>query len=160
MQFGAVRSVPITIVSVGKGGSRGAELMAAEWAGKLGRYVNVEECRVKPNPMNAKDPKVAVEHEGAKVSKLISSDHRIVVLDERGRDVKSEDVAKILASASKDGARGLTFAIGGPYGHSMEIRNRADDSIRLSSLVLNHEVARIVLLEQLYRAWTIIRGEP
>jgi rRNA large subunit m3Psi methyltransferase RlmH len=49
---------------------------------------------------------------------------------------------------------------GGPFGHAKEVRQRADDQIRLSSMVLNHQVAHVVLLEQLYRAWTILRGEP
>jgi 23S rRNA (pseudouridine1915-N3)-methyltransferase len=57
-------------------------------------------------------------------------------------------------------ASSLIFCIGGPYGLTEEVRSRADVCIRLSDCVLNHQVARVVLLEQLYRAWTIIRREP
>lgn len=134
--------------------------MALEWATKLRRYVPVEERRVKPNPSNAKDPKVARINEGVKLMKLVPPTDRLIVLDERGRDVRSEDVAGLLAAASEEGCKGLTFAVGGPYGHAPDVRARADECIKLSSLVLNHEVARVVLLEQLYRAWTIMRGEP
>jgi 23S rRNA (pseudouridine1915-N3)-methyltransferase len=54
----------------------------------------------------------------------------------------------------------LVFCIGGPYGHGDAVRERANDTIRLSKLVLNHQVAVVVLLEQLYRGWAILRGDP
>jgi len=54
----------------------------------------------------------------------------------------------------------MAFLIGGPFGHSEAVHQRANASIRLSKMVLNHDVARIVLVEQLYRAWTILKGEP
>jgi 23S rRNA (pseudouridine1915-N3)-methyltransferase len=54
----------------------------------------------------------------------------------------------------------VVFCIGGPFGHAPAVRERANDTIRLSKMVLNHQVAHVVLLEQLYRAWTILRGEP
>ena len=85
-----------------------------------------------------------------------------MLLDERGREVTSEGVADLIAHAG-DAARGgggLTLLVGGPYGHADAVRARADVSVRLSRCVLNHAVARVVLLEQLYRGWTILRGEP
>ena len=57
-------------------------------------------------------------------------------------------------------AASVTFCIGGPFGHHADVRTRADVVLSLSKCVLNHQVARIMLLEQLYRAWTITRGEP
>lgn len=57
-------------------------------------------------------------------------------------------------------SRSVAFCIGGPYGHTDAVRERADATVSLSKCVLNHQIARLVLLEQLYRAWTIIRGEP
>ncbi len=82
-----------------------------------------------------------------------------MLLCERGRDVSSEDVAALLAAAGEAAPPALVFAIGGPFGHGPAVRARADDSIRLSRLVLNHQVARLVLCEQLYRAWSILKGE-
>jgi 23S rRNA (pseudouridine1915-N3)-methyltransferase len=159
MQFGAIRAVPLTLLSVAKSGSRAGDTLASEWAEKLRRYTRVTEIQLKPNPLNAKNPDIAKQHEGERVLKAISAEQRLIVLDERGRDLRSEDMAQLLATASEEGWKEAVFAIGGPYGHSKEVRERADDVIRLSSLVLNHEIARIVLLEQLYRAWTICRGE-
>ena len=160
----AVRPVPLKLISVAKGAggsaSKGAALMAEEWALKVRRYVPLTEVQLKPNPLNAKDPAVAKVHEGERVLKAVGPGERLVVLDERGRAVTSEDVARIIARAGDEGWPAVVFAIGGPYGHSEAVRARADDTVRLSSLVLNHSVARVVLLEQLYRAWTILRGEP
>jgi 23S rRNA (pseudouridine1915-N3)-methyltransferase len=156
----AVRPIPIKIVHVGKSSSRGPEDFSKEWAEKLRRYTQVTEIQIKPNPSNAKDPTVAKALEGERVLKSIAAGERLVVLDERGKDVTSNDVAELLATASDEGWPAIVFAIGGPYGHDTMVRDRAHIVIRLSSLVLNHTVARVVLLEQLYRGWTILRGEP
>ena len=157
----SVRPVPLKIIAVTKGtSSRAGQLHADEWAAKLRRYCPVVELAVKPNPLNAKDPTVAKQHEGERVMKALAPGERLIVLDERGRDVSSEDVARLLAAAGDDGCAGLAFAIGGPHGHAPAVRERADDVVRLSSCVLNHSVARLVLLEQLFRGWTILRGEP
>ena len=83
-----------------------------------------------------------------------------VLLCERGREVSSADVARLLSDAGEANPSALVFAIGGPFGHGAAVRERADDSIRLSAMVLNHQVARLVLAEALYRGWTILRGEP
>jgi 23S rRNA (pseudouridine1915-N3)-methyltransferase len=93
------------------------------------------------------------------VLKTIAPTEHVILLDERGREVSSYDFADIIARAGDDGTP-LTFCIGGPYGHGDAMRSRANDSIRLSRLVLNHQVAVVVLLEQLYRGWAIARGEP
>lgn len=157
----AARPVPIKLISVAKGtASKGAAAFGDEWAAKLRRYTPLTEVQIKPNPLNAKDPGVAQAHEGERVLKAVAPGERLVCLDERGRDLSSEDFARLLAQAGDEGWPGVVFAIGGPYGHPPAVRERADDVVRLSSCVLNHAVARVVLLEQLYRGWTILRGEP
>lgn len=156
----AVRPIPIKVVHVGKASSRGAEDFSKEWADKLRRYTQVVETQIRPNPTNAKDPNVAKSHEGERLLKCIGQGERLVVLDERGKSVSSNEVAELLATASDEGWSAIVFAIGGPYGHDAKVRDKAHTVIRLSSLVLNHTVARVVLLEQLYRGWTILRGEP
>lgn len=95
----------------------------------------------------------------AQVLKSISPDEKVVLLDERGRDASSEDIARLIALAGDNGTP-LVFIVGGPFGHGPAVVERADDTIRLSRMVLNHQVAYVVLVEQLYRGWTIIRGEP
>jgi 23S rRNA (pseudouridine1915-N3)-methyltransferase len=95
----------------------------------------------------------------AQVLKAIAAGERVIILDERGKDASSEDMARLLIKASDDGTP-LCFVLGGPFGHGPAVMQRADESVRVSRMVLNHSVAYVVLVEQLYRAWTIVRGEP
>lgn len=158
----AVRPVSLKVIYVAKSASKGAaELLCQEWALKIQRYASFSELQIKPNPTNAKDIDHIKSIEGTKILKALQTPgDRLIALDERGRNVTSHDIADIIAKAGDDGISNLVFTIGGPYGLSEDVRNKADDVIRLSSLVLNHQVAKIVLYEQLYRGWTILRGEP
>ncbi|CAA2981691.1 RNA methyltransferase At5g10620 [Olea europaea subsp. europaea] len=106
---------------------------------------------VKSNPKNARDVIAQIEHEDMAVMDLIRSNEWIVMLDEHGLDVGSEQMASLIGDAGNKGASSLLFCIGGPYGHGRQLRERANVSIKLSSLVLNHEIALVVLCEQLYR---------
>ncbi|PNW72157.1 hypothetical protein CHLRE_16g680100v5 [Chlamydomonas reinhardtii] len=149
----------VQLITVSKENSKGATLFADELLEKVQRYAPVQSINIKPNPRNSPDPAVQRETEGEKVLKALDSRDLVVVLDERGSELKSEDLAKLVAAAGDEG-RPIAFCIGGPYGHSDAVRGRADRMIRLSSMVLNHQVAVVVLLEQVYRAWTILRGVP
>ncbi|GJP36509.1 hypothetical protein CLOM_g21009 [Closterium sp. NIES-68] len=117
-------------------------------------------CPCGPTPRApGSDVRVQVEAEGERVMKSLHPTDWVVLLDERGRPVTSEQLAQLIAECADASHRSLTFVIGGPYGHGSQVAGRANDKIRLSSLVLNHEVALLVLAEQLYRAWTILKGE-
>jgi 23S rRNA (pseudouridine1915-N3)-methyltransferase len=85
---------------------------------------------------------------------------RVVALDERGEDRDSLGFAELLEAGVRAAAHPLIFVIGGPYGLDDETRAAAWKTIRLSRLVLNHAVARVVLMEQLYRACAIRSGSP
>ena len=149
-----------------------SDALAAEWAAKVRRYAPLEEIVVRPNPGRAADPARAVEAEGARVLKALGPADVVIALDERGKEATSASISDLLAAAGGAGGgagaglevRGagaaLVFLIGGPHGHAPPVRARAAASLRLSGCVLNHTVARVVLLEQLYRGWTILRGEP
>ncbi|DBB07708.1 TPA: hypothetical protein ACH3X3_009134 [Trebouxia sp. C0006] len=156
----AVRPVKIKLITVAKGNSKGAEAVAREWTDKVKRYTQLEHLQVKPNPKKAASPIVAVQSEGEKVLKLITPQDYVVLLDENGKAASSEGMAKLVAEAGERGVANLVFCIGGPYGHSMDVRSRANETLKLSDMVLNHQIAHMVLLEQIYRAWTILRGEP
>lgn len=86
--------------------------------------------------------------------------HLIVVLDERGRQLGSADLAGLLRSWMNEGLRGATFVIGGAQGLPAGMRAAADEVLALSRMTLPHRLARLVLAEQLYRALEILRGSP
>ncbi|KAK6158665.1 hypothetical protein DH2020_005979 [Rehmannia glutinosa] len=155
----SVRALPIRILTVGKKRSTGVQLIVDEYIEKLKHYCPVEDVRLKSNPKNARDVMAQIEHEDMAVMSLIKSNEWVVMLDERGLSVGSEQMASLIGDAGNTGSSSILFCVGGPYGHGRQLRQRANVSIRLSSLVLNHEVALVVLAEQLYRAWTILKGQ-
>ncbi|AED91572.1 putative protein [Arabidopsis thaliana] len=155
----AVRALPIRVITVGKKRSEGVRLLVDEYKIKLKPYCSFEDSLVRSNPRNAQDVRAQVEDEEVAMMKLIGSDDWVVVLDERGRDIDSEQMAELLGDAGNSGASRISFCIGGAYGHGTQVRKRANVTIRLSSMVLNHQIALVVLMEQLYRSWTILKGQ-
>lgn len=101
----------------------------------------------------------AVETEGRGVLQLVRAAEQVVVLDERGTELTSIGLAEKLCAWQRAG-RDLAFVIGGPDGVSQALTARADFRWSLSRLTLPHALARVVLAEQLYRAWTVSTGHP
>ncbi|KAL6208108.1 hypothetical protein ACLB2K_010104 [Fragaria x ananassa] len=155
----AVRALPIRIISVGKKRSQGVQLVVDDYIQRLKLYCSVEDVHIKNNPKNASDWRAQVDHEDSAVMDLIRSDDWVVLLDERGKDIGSMQMAELIGDAGNTGASRLSFCVGGPYGHGKQLRERANISIKLSSMVLNHQIAILVLVEQLYRSWTILKGQ-
>ncbi len=103
--------------------------------------------------------KQAMEAEGERILGKLSPAERVVLLDERGREFDSNGLARKLQDWQADG-RDLCFVIGGPDGVSEACKQRADFSWSLSQLTLPHGLARVLLSEQLYRAWSLQAGHP
>ena len=156
----AVRPVPLKLITVTKGNVPAFDAAASEYTDRLKRFTSYEEVVVKPNPKGVSDPLLQCAAEAERVLKHVGPRDRLVLLDERGADVTSEGLAALLATAGEDNVGALVFAIGGPYGHGQAVRHRGDVVLKLSALVLNHQVAKVLVAEQLYRAWTILKGEP
>ncbi|KAL3691731.1 hypothetical protein R1sor_005382 [Riccia sorocarpa] len=155
----SVRALPIRLVTVRRNFDDGVETVVTTYINKVKRYCPFEDVQVKSNPKNTSDVTAQVEAEGERVLKAIAPRDWVVLLDERGLDVTSEQLATMIGEAGDRGSSALVFCIGGPHGHGSQVQKRANIAIRLSSMVLNHQVATIVLMEQVYRAWTILRGE-
>lgn len=98
------------------------------------------------------------ESEGEAMLKLLKPDDVVVLLDERGKDIDSPGLADLLESNLNAGTKRLVFIIGGAFGVSAEVQERADRTSRLSALVFPHMLVRLILAEQLYRAWSIRSG--
>ena len=99
------------------------------------------------------------EREGELIlAKLQSSDH-VVLLDEHGKDFRSVEFARWIEQKNAS-VRRLVFVIGGPYGFSEAVYSRANEKISLSKMTFSHQMVRLVFVEQIYRACTIIKGEP
>lgn len=98
--------------------------------------------------------------DSAALGARIPERYRVIALDERGKEPTSEELAKRLASWMNDGLAGVVFLIGDADGLGPELRARAHETLALSRLTLPHRLARLILVEQLYRALSIVRGEP
>ncbi|KAL9439792.1 hypothetical protein AB3S75_018630 [Citrus x aurantiifolia] len=153
------RALPIRVITVGKKRSLGVQLVVDEYIGKLKCYCKVEDVQLRSNPKNTGDVKAQIKDEDMAVMNIISSDDWVVMLDENGLDIGSEQMAELMGDAGSTGASRISFCIGGPYGHGPKMRERANISIKLSSMVFNHQIALLLLVEQLYRSWTILKGQ-
>ncbi len=98
--------------------------------------------------------------EGELLLKKIPYDATVALLDVKGKALSSEDFSKFINSRMVSGSKTLTLVIGGAYGFSQEMYNRALFKISLSKMTFSHQLVRVVFLEQLYRAMTILKGEP
>ena len=100
------------------------------------------------------------DKEGALILKNIGPQDTLILLDEKGKEFRSLEFASWLEKQMAGGAKGLVFVIGGAYGFSREVYARADGKISLSKMTFSHQMVRTIFAEQLYRACTILRGEP
>lgn len=106
------------------------------------------------------DPAAAVVAEGRALLQRVRDADRVIVLDERGRAPGTRAVAGALERWQAEGLGRVAFLIGGPDGLAAECRTRADETWSLSALTLPHGLVRVLVAEQLYRAWTISQGHP
>lgn len=100
------------------------------------------------------------EQEGTAILSSLQVSDRVILLDEKGKEYTSEEFASFMEKQMASGVKRLVFVVGGPYGFSTEVYNRADGKLSLSRMTFNHEMVRMFFVEQLYRSQTILRGEP
>lgn len=100
------------------------------------------------------------EREGELIQKALQTGDYVVLLDEHGRERRSLDFAAWLQKRLAAGGRRLVFVIGGPYGFAPTIHSLAHEEISLSQMTLSHQMIRLLFVEQVYRAMTILHGEP
>lgn len=148
----------ITLIAVGRLRDKNWKKLAREYHDRLKHYRPVDLVDVRES--SATRPQERQAEEGRALLDAVPDGAVFVALDERGDELESEKFAAWVEERMVRGTRHLVFAIGGPEGLSDEVRSRADLLMSLSAMTLPHEMARVVLAEQLYRAMTIIRGEP
>jgi 23S rRNA (pseudouridine1915-N3)-methyltransferase len=108
----------------------------------------------------ARDAEQRKREEAAKLFESISAGTFLILLDERGKGLSSQDFATLISKHRDSGARGITFTIGGADGHAGETRQKADMVMSFGAMTLPHQITRILIAEQLYRAATILSGHP
>ena len=147
-----------TLVAVGRLRESNYKALCSDYAHRISRFTALEIKEVKEGKGLQGDR--AKEAEAPGILKKLPSGVWAVTLDERGKQMTSLELSVWLEKLRDRGTRELAFVVGGAWGLDTRIETRADESLRLSSMTLPHELARVVLLEQYYRAWTILRGLP
>lgn len=155
---GETPGVRIRILSVGRDRSGLFAPAVDDYAERLSRYVRFE-VEETPEARQAAGTPRAREEEGRALLARVREGERVVALDEGGEQLNSEQWARRVASWLQ-GGRDVALVVGGADGLSPAVRARAEETLALSRLTLPHRLARLVLAEQLYRAFTILRGEP
>lgn len=126
---------------------------------RAARYWPLELTEVRQEQSRSADVDLVKQRESARLMDQVPAGALLVACDERGRSLTSPDFAAFLIE-QRDRARNVAFAIGGAFGLHAELRNRAELTLALAPWTVAHDLARLILAEQLYRAGTIARGEP
>ncbi|WP_432411388.1 23S rRNA (pseudouridine(1915)-N(3))-methyltransferase RlmH [Rasiella sp. SM2506] len=151
----------ITLLAIGKTDDKNLETLIKMYAKRLGHYVPFA-LEVIPDIKKAKNLSEDQQKqlEGAEILKRTTSSDHLIVLDEKGKEFTSEKFATFLQKKMNSGLKNLVFVIGGPYGFSPEIYERAQGKVSLSQMTFSHQMVRLFMVEQLYRGFTILRNEP
>ena len=151
----------ITVLAVGKTTTGYLAEGIDHYLKRLKHYLPVE-LTVLPDIKGAKSLTEAEqkEREGDAMLQALQPGDYVVLLDERGREYTSREFSEEISRRMNQGLKRVVYIIGGPYGFAPKIYDRADSKISLSRMTMTHEMVRLLFVEQIYRAMTILRGEP
>ncbi len=154
----------ITIITVGKIKEKFYKDAIAEYAKRLSRYVKLEIVEVDdektPDKASAAEELLIKEKEAERILKYIKEDAYVITLEIAGKMFSSEELAEKLEKLAVQGISHIQFVIGGSLGLHEKVCKRADLALSFSKMTFPHQLMRVVLLEQIYRGYRIISGEP
>jgi 23S rRNA (pseudouridine1915-N3)-methyltransferase len=151
----------IELVVVGKTDMKEVEALVTMYTKRLNHYVKfaittLADVRNTRKLSEAEQKRL----EGEQILKLISDADHLMLLDEHGAELRSIEFADMLQRRMSAGTKRLIFVIGGPYGFSDAVYQRANSKLSLSKMTFSHQIVRAIFTEQLYRAFTILKNEP
>lgn len=149
-----------TLILVGKTTGKLYAEAIEDYACRISHYTPFN-IKVIPDLKTSKSlsEKQQKEKEGELILKSIEDKSLVVLLDERGKEYRSVEFASWFGNKQQT-VKSLTFVVGGPYGFSQAVYDRADGMVSLSRMTLSHQMVRLVFIEQVYRACTILKNEP
>lgn len=151
----------IELVVVGKTDMKEVEALVAMYTKRLNHYVRFAITTL-ADVRNTKKLSEAEQKrmEGESILRLVSDSDYLMLLDERGSELRSVEFAELLQRRMSAGTKRLVFVIGGPYGFSDAVYQRANAMLSLSRMTFSHQIVRAIFTEQLYRGFTILKNEP
>ena len=154
----------VKIIAVGKIKEKYIVEGIKEYSKRLSRYCNLEIIEVEdekaPENLSKKEMDLIKEKEGGKIISRIPSNSHIISLAIDGKKLSSEELSEKVETLMIDGINDITFIIGGSLGLSDEVINKSNFKLSFSKMTFPHQLMRMILLEQVYRAFRIMRGEP
>ena len=151
----------IKLLTIGKTDNKNLLSLIEEYSKRLSFYVKFD-LEIIPDIKNVKNMSEAQqkEKEGELIlSKITPTDH-LIILDENGKEFSSVGFSDFLQKKMNAGIKTLVFVIGGPYGFSETVYQKASGKISLSQMTFSHQMVRLFVIEQIYRGFTILRNEP
>lgn len=151
----------IKLVSIGKTDEKSLDLLIEKYLKRIKRYIKFDFLII-PDLKNSKNLSVEQqkEKEGELILKNLQSSDVVILLDEKGKEYSSVIFSKFLAKKMLSGTKNLVFVIGGPYGFSDAVYIRTTQKVSLSKMTFSHQMVRLFFVEQVYRAFTILKNEP
>lgn len=151
----------VSLLLVGKTVNKHFVELIDEYAGRVKHYIGFEIVTI-PELKNTKSLSVDQQKqmEGELILKQLQSGDYVVLLDEHGKEFRSIEFSKYMEQKMLSVNKRLVFVIGGPYGFSQDVYGKANEKISLSKMTFSHQMIRLIFVEQLYRAMTIMKGEP
>ena len=151
----------VALVLVGKTVNKHFVELIDEYAGRVKHYIGFDIITI-PELKNTKSLSVdqQKQQEGDLILKQLQAGDHVVLLDEHGREYRSVEFSAYMEQKMQTVNKRLVFVIGGPYGFSPDVYGKANEKISLSQMTFSHQMVRLIFVEQLYRAMTIMRGEP
>ena len=151
----------LILLTVGKTDIKWVQEGLEVYASRLRHYVPFQLVEIPElKKVKALSEEQIKEKEGELILKYVGAQDLLVLLDEHGTQPRSLELAKWLEKQLSSGAKNLILTVGGAYGFSREVYARANDKLSLSRLTFSHQMVRVIAAEQLYRAFTILKGEP
>jgi 23S rRNA (pseudouridine1915-N3)-methyltransferase len=150
----------ISLLVIGKTRENYLKEGMVEYLKRLGRYITFDYRELPDIRGGGLDEEAQKDKEGDLFLRSVKANEFLVLLDERGKELSSPELAAWMERKMLESSPDLCFLIGGPYGFSPAIREKASATLSLSKMTFSHQMVRLIFLEQLYRAFTIIRGEP
>lgn len=149
----------ITLLVVGKTTDKHLETLISDYCGRLKHYIPFDTQVIGDVVKGKVSMDLQKKQEGDLIIKAVGTSATVILLDERGEQYRSVDFATYVQKQMSAG-RDVIFVVGGPYGFSKEVYDRANGLISLSKMTFSHQMIRLLFVEQLYRACTIIKHEP
>ena len=151
----------VALVLVGKTVNKHFVELIDEYAGRVKHYIGFDIITI-PELKNTKSLSAdqQKQQEGELILKQMQAGDHVVLLDEHGKEFRSVEFSSYMEQKMQMVNKRLVFVIGGPYGFSPDVYGKANEKISLSKMTFSHQMVRLIFVEQLYRAMTIIRGEP